>query len=75
VTSVAEYRCSFCGKSQDQVRKLIGGPNRIFICDACVSLCTEIIDENLSSTPRPERAPYRKSWFDRLRRMAVALSR
>ncbi|MCR5538570.1 MAG: ATP-dependent Clp protease ATP-binding subunit ClpX [Lachnospiraceae bacterium] len=38
-------RCSFCGKSQDQVRKLIAGPSGIFICDECVELCAEIIEE------------------------------
>jgi ATP-dependent Clp protease ATP-binding subunit ClpX len=36
--------CSFCGKSQHQVRKLIAGP-RVFICDECVKLCTDIIGE------------------------------
>ena len=36
--------CSFCGKSQDGVRKLIAGPN-VFICDECVNLCVEIIKE------------------------------
>lgn len=38
-------RCSFCGKSQSQVRKLIAGPNGTYICDECVEICTEIIDE------------------------------
>jgi ATP-dependent Clp protease ATP-binding subunit ClpX len=74
---VADYRCSFCGKRQDQIRKLIGGPNRIFICDECVSLCKEIIDEEFSGSPRPEAEtePRRQSWLDRLRRMAIALPR
>ncbi|MCR5797677.1 MAG: ATP-dependent Clp protease ATP-binding subunit ClpX [Eubacterium sp.] len=39
-------RCSFCGKSERQVRKLIGGPNGIFICDECVDLCDEILMES-----------------------------
>jgi len=39
-------RCSFCGKSQDQVKKLIAGPN-VFICDECVQLCNEIIAQDL----------------------------
>lgn len=39
-------KCSFCGKSQDRVRKLIAGPG-IYICDECVDLCSEIIDEEL----------------------------
>ena len=38
-------RCSFCGKSQEQVRKLIAGPNGAYICDVCVDLCAEIIEE------------------------------
>ena len=38
-------RCSFCGKSQGQVRKLISGPGDVYICDECVELCAEIVDE------------------------------
>lgn len=40
----ARLRCSFCGKSQDQVKKLIAGPD-VYICDECVELCNEILDE------------------------------
>ena len=40
-------RCSFCGNTQDQVRKLIAGPKGAYICDACVEICTEIIEEEL----------------------------
>ncbi len=40
-------RCSFCNKSQDQVRKLIAGPNGAYICDECVDVCADIIDEEL----------------------------
>ncbi len=43
--------CSFCGKTQGQVRKLISGPNDVFICDECVELCTEIIDEEFEEAP------------------------
>jgi aspartate carbamoyltransferase catalytic subunit len=39
------YRCSFCGKSQDQVQRLIAGPDGVYICDQCVDLCREIIAE------------------------------
>lgn len=39
-------QCSFCGKSQDQVKRLIAGPN-VYICDECVNLCSEIISEDL----------------------------
>ena len=41
-------KCSFCGKTQDQVKKLIAGPD-VFICDECVDLCNEILDEELLS--------------------------
>lgn len=40
-----KIRCSFCGKTQSQVRKLIAGPNGAYICDECVDICSEIIDE------------------------------
>lgn len=40
-----KIRCSFCGKSQEQVRKLIAGPNGAYICDECVDICSEIIEE------------------------------
>jgi len=42
--------CSFCGKSQRQVKKLIAGPG-VYICDECIDLCNEIIDEELSTPP------------------------
>jgi len=42
-------RCSFCGKTQDQVRKLIAGPNGAYICDEWVDVCAEIIDEELEN--------------------------
>jgi hypothetical protein len=46
-----QTRCSFCGKGQDQVRKLISGPG-VFICDQCVELCNEVIrDEDQPSAP------------------------
>lgn len=40
-------KCAFCGKSENQVRKLIAGPDGICICDQCVGLCSEILDEEL----------------------------
>ena len=40
-----EYQCSFCGKAQGQVKRLIAGPDRVFICDECVTLCDQIIAE------------------------------
>ena len=44
-----EFRCSFCGKPQSQVRKLIAGPNGAYICDECVDICAEIIEEELEN--------------------------
>jgi ATP-dependent Clp protease ATP-binding subunit ClpX len=49
-----QYHCSFCGKSQDDVLRLIAGPNQVYICDECVELCREIIDEEAQSNTRPE---------------------
>ena len=40
-----EIRCSFCGKTQEQVKKLIAGPSGVYICDECVDICADIIDE------------------------------
>jgi ATP-dependent Clp protease ATP-binding subunit ClpX len=45
-SSRVQYHCSFCGKSQEQVRRLIAGPGAVYICDECVELCREIIDED-----------------------------
>ena len=47
------YNCSFCGKSQDQVKKLIAGPE-VYICDECVDLCNEILDEEFLETEEHE---------------------
>ena len=44
----APIHCSFCGKTQDQVRKLVRGPSNIFICDECVAACSEIPEESLA---------------------------
>ncbi|NLG85452.1 MAG: ATP-dependent Clp protease ATP-binding subunit ClpX [Firmicutes bacterium] len=43
----SQLKCSFCGKAQEQVKKLIAGPG-VYICDECIELCNEIIDEELS---------------------------
>ncbi|MGK7949486.1 MAG: ATP-dependent protease ATP-binding subunit ClpX [Xenococcaceae cyanobacterium] len=64
----SHLKCSFCGKSQEQVRKLIAGPG-VYICDECVELCNEILDEELMeegtpvspSSPRSEAKPVKKS--------------
>jgi ATP-dependent Clp protease ATP-binding subunit ClpX len=60
-----QLKCSFCGKSQDQVRRLIAGPN-VYICDECIELCQEIIqeefDENIEidlvDLPKPDEIKY-----------------
>jgi ATP-dependent Clp protease ATP-binding subunit ClpX len=53
--SKVPYRCSFCGKSQEQVRKLIAGQG-VYICDECINLCQEIIEEEMLETPRAGKA-------------------
>ncbi|MBE9046681.1 ATP-dependent protease ATP-binding subunit ClpX [Pleurocapsales cyanobacterium LEGE 10410] len=64
----SHLKCSFCGKSQEQVRKLIAGPG-VYICDECVELCNEILDEELieegavvssSNVSNPEAKPAKK---------------
>jgi len=64
------YRCSFCGKSQEQVRKLIAGQG-VYICDECINLCQEIIEEEMLEAPpaKPQVAklpnpPHLKSALD-----------
>ena len=45
------FTCSFCGKTQQQVRKLIAGPDSVYICDECIELCAEIIEEEFDEMP------------------------
>ena len=42
-----DIRCSFCNKSQSQVRKLIAGPAGVYICDECIDICADILEEEL----------------------------
>jgi ATP-dependent Clp protease ATP-binding subunit ClpX len=52
-------KCSFCGKTQEQVRKLVAGPG-VYICDECIALCNEIIEEELAGSevhPKPRSVP------------------
>ena len=51
-----KLKCSFCGKGQDEVKKLIAGPT-VYICDECVELCNEIIAEELYSDTSPHALP------------------
>ncbi|MFC7061619.1 ATP-dependent protease ATP-binding subunit ClpX [Halobacillus seohaensis] len=48
-----QLKCSFCGKSQEQVRKLVAGPG-VYICDECIELCTEIVEEELGNEEEVE---------------------
>ena len=45
MSTTQDYLCSFCSKPQAQVKRLIAGPDRVFICDECVELCQQIISE------------------------------
>jgi ClpX C4-type zinc finger len=49
------YRCSFCGKSHDQVKRLIAGPGAVYICDECIDLCREIIQEEGAHSRQQDR--------------------
>jgi hypothetical protein len=53
IERLRSIRCSFCGKSGEQARRLIAGPNGVFICNECVALCNEILAEG---EQRPEPA-------------------
>jgi ATP-dependent Clp protease ATP-binding subunit ClpX len=64
------YHCSFCGKNQDQVKRLIAGPGAVYICDECVELCREIIDEESAGPAKtkvgPNRVPPPKIIYEKL---------
>jgi|JI8StandDraft_2_1071088.scaffolds.fasta_scaffold15504_2 ATP-dependent Clp protease ATP-binding subunit ClpX len=62
----SHLKCSFCGKSQEQVRKLIAGPG-VYICDECVDLCNEILDEELFNGGATSQAPPRPEPAERTR--------
>ena len=53
-----DVQCSFCGKTQGQVRKLIAGPNGVFICDECIEICEDILEEELEDTEEEISAAY-----------------
>ncbi len=65
-------KCSFCGKSQKQVKKLIAGPG-VYICDECIDLCNEIIEEELAETSELglDELPKPKEIFDFLEQYVV----
>ncbi len=68
----SHLKCSFCGKSQEQVRKLIAGPG-VYICDECVELCNEILDEELLDPNGPVPHPPAKAEPPRKRREYVPI--
>jgi ATP-dependent Clp protease ATP-binding subunit ClpX len=71
----SHLKCSFCGKSQEQVRKLIAGPG-VYICDECVDLCNEILDEELydSSSAVPQPPPRREQRTEKRPSRTAAIS-
>ncbi len=72
------YRCSFCGKSQELVSRLIAGPGGVYICDECVELCREIIEEEQVITkPRTAggKVPTPKKIYDQLNQYVIGQDR
>jgi ATP-dependent Clp protease ATP-binding subunit ClpX len=73
------YRCSFCNKGQEEVRRLIAGPNQVYICDECVQLCREIIEEEEPAAPRAEPSfagiPTPRELYDRLNQYVIGQDR
>jgi ATP-dependent Clp protease ATP-binding subunit ClpX len=74
-----QYRCSFCGKGQEEVRRLIAGPGAVYICDECVDLCREIIDEEEAPAAKPapsfSRIPTPKRMYEQLNQYVVGQER
>ncbi len=73
------YRCSFCGKSQDQVQRLIAGPGGVYICDECIDLCREIIDEEQATVAKPRlqtgKIPAPKKIYEQLSQYVIGQER
>ena len=75
-----EYQCSFCGKAQSQVARLIAGPSRVFICDECVRLCHQIVTEESSNgrtvpSGTARRLPTPREMYQRLDEYVVSQER
>lgn len=74
------YRCSFCNKGQEEVRRLIAGPNEVYICDECVQLCKEIINEEEPKEPtfdigEESTIPTPKSLYEHLNNYIIGQDR
>jgi ATP-dependent Clp protease ATP-binding subunit ClpX len=73
------YRCSFCGKSQDQVQRLIAGPGGVYICDECIDLCREIIEEEQATVAKPRlqtgKIPTPKKIYEQLSNYVIGQER
>ena len=73
------YRCSFCGKSQDQVQRLIAGPGGVYICDECIDLCREIIEEEQATIAKPRlqtgKIPAPRKIFEQLSQYVIGQDR
>lgn len=73
------YRCSFCGKSQDQVQRLIAGPGGVYICDECIDLCREIIEEEQATVTKPRlqtgKIPTPKKIYEQLSHYVIGQER
>ncbi len=70
-------KCSFCGKPQEQVRKLVAGPG-VYICDECIDLCNEIVEEELAgeeTKPHLRPTPKPKEIYETLRQYVVGQDR
>lgn len=63
--------CSFCGKPQGEVKKMIAGPASVFICDSCVRVCKTIIDRELGEKEAPAKASGEKPIFNLLKPAAI----
>ncbi|MCA1695081.1 MAG: ATP-dependent Clp protease ATP-binding subunit ClpX, partial [Actinobacteria bacterium] len=78
-TPRVQYRCSFCGKSQEQVHRLIAGPGGVYICDECIDLCREIIEEEQASAPKQKlpitKIPPPKRIFEQLNQWVIGQER
>lgn len=73
-----QYHCSFCGKSQEQVKRLISGPGNVLICDQCVGLCHDMITRQMVQTPEreiPRRALTPRAIHDQLSEYVIGQER